>query len=115
MQDISPIVDLTFIRSITSGDHALEQELFALFYSTVNRCVDSLRPLQMHDAKSEWQPILHELKGACLNIGAHGLGSLCQTAEHVTVSEAEKRAHFFLLIEAEAQDVIRYLKGVSYD
>lgn len=110
----SPPVNLTELRAITDGDRAMENTLFDLFASTVDRCVENMKKCLEGGGADQWRNIAHELKGASGTIGAYPLRGLCEEAEHLSPENAEKRQEFLALIASEATRVKAFLQAVTY-
>ena len=74
-----PVLDLDRLRSFTDGDPQLEGELSALFLSTAEAYLRSMREALARGRP--WQSIAHALKGASGNLGARRLATLARLAE----------------------------------
>lgn len=80
------ILDLTYFRSITNGNEALEARLIDLFRKTAERCVASLgQALESNNAEI-WKAAAHELKGSSAYLGAIKLKEICFDAEQMGLS-----------------------------
>jgi HPt (histidine-containing phosphotransfer) domain-containing protein len=82
------VFNLETLRDITEGDAELEQDIYARFQSTVQRCLATSRDVS---SASAWETVLHELRGAASAIGAEKLAAWCAEYEkHYAAVEAEK-------------------------
>ncbi len=72
------ILDREHLARYTSGDAALEAELFGLLTAQIEACVSLLE--QTGD-EGEWRVAAHTLKGASRGVGAMALGDACAAAE----------------------------------
>ncbi|WP_420433361.1 Hpt domain-containing protein [Hyphobacterium sp.] len=72
------IFDRDHLARYTSGDAALEAELFGLLRDQTQRCVAAMEAAADPDA---WKAAAHTLKGAARGVGAFALGEACQRAE----------------------------------
>jgi HPt (histidine-containing phosphotransfer) domain-containing protein len=74
-----PVLDLDHLRGFTEGDAQLEGELSALFLSTAEAYLRSMR--EALASGRPWTSIAHALKGASGNLGARRLATLARLAE----------------------------------
>ncbi len=72
------ILDMERMETISSGDVALEKELFSLFFDTADRCTKVLEQSMVARDHNHWATTAHELKGAAGNLGADEVYALCQ-------------------------------------
>lgn len=83
------VVDLDHLAQYTSGDRALEAELFDLFLTNGKAYIAA-----MSDAPdlAAWRQAAHTLKGSARGIGAMVVARLSETAEGLAAepSDAEK-------------------------
>jgi HPt (histidine-containing phosphotransfer) domain-containing protein len=81
-----PILDMEHLASFTDGDHGLEDELAALYLSTVEVYLGQME--QALATGGSWRSAAHALKGASSNLGARRVAALALAAEHSTPSAA---------------------------
>jgi|GEM_PF-3518863 len=93
------ILNLQQLRKLTQGDVAIEQELAVLFCATAERCLASLQASAADAGKgAQWPLLLHELRGAALNLYAQELAELCRQYEPLaTVPQRQSAASELLL------------------
>ncbi len=85
-----PVLDLAYLRSITEGTRALEEEFFRLFYQTADRCTARLAASVTAQNDTEWEEASHELKGAASYLGARRVQEICTQARDAEKSERER-------------------------
>jgi HPt (histidine-containing phosphotransfer) domain-containing protein len=95
-----PVLDLDRLRSFTDGDPQLEGELSALFLSTAEAYLRSMREALARGRP--WQSIAHALKGASGNLGARRLATLARLAESAKPDRARLDAIAQALEEVRA-------------
>lgn len=83
-------VDLDHFRSMTDGDKEFEAEMVKLFNETVTQCLERMQ--SNIENNMEFEAAAHELKGACLNLGANDLAALCKKGQDIahSATTAEK-------------------------
>ena len=74
----APVLDRDHLARYTSGDAALEAELFALLEGQILTLVSILEQTR---AEGDWMRAAHTLKGAARGVGAMALGDACAAAE----------------------------------
>ena len=74
-------VDLNVLRQMTDGDAALEQELFAEFFTSFEAGIAALKRLTDPAHQEDWRKQAHALKGMAVNLGAMALGAVCKQAQ----------------------------------
>jgi HPt (histidine-containing phosphotransfer) domain-containing protein len=72
------VLDREHLARYTSGDAALEAELFSLLSSQIEACI---AVLERTDDEGAWRASMHTLKGAARGVGAMALGAACDAAE----------------------------------
>ncbi|MEN0651572.1 MULTISPECIES: Hpt domain-containing protein [Hyphobacterium] len=77
----APVFDRDHLAQYTSGDAALEAELFGLLKDQAERCLGALQAA--NDANA-WRAAAHTLKGASRGVGAFELAEACERAEDAT-------------------------------
>lgn len=77
----APVFDREHLAQYTSGDAALEAELFGLLKEQAERCLDAMQATTDGNA---WRAAAHTLKGASRGVGAFELAEACQRAEDAT-------------------------------
>ena len=106
------VLNLTFLRRLTSGNCELERTLFELYHATASNC---LRRIKMGDAditSKDWLEAIHMLKGASANIGANEMLKLCTEAELLEEEDNTQRPDYVTRIEeayARLSEAIRTL------
>lgn len=105
------ILSLEHLRAITSGDEALERELFALYDQTVEKCLGEMETALASGDDTLWTNATHELKGASANLGAKQLKDLCQAAHD---APPEERGGFLEQVRTGAEDVQALAGSLTY-
>jgi HPt (histidine-containing phosphotransfer) domain-containing protein len=77
----TPVFDREHLAQYTSGDAALEAELFGLLKEQAERCLNAMQAATDGNA---WRAAAHTLKGASRGVGAFELAEACQRAEDAT-------------------------------
>lgn len=77
----APVFDREHLAQYTSGDAALEAELFGLLKEQAERCLNAMQAATDGNA---WRAAAHTLKGASRGVGAFDLAEACQRAEEAT-------------------------------
>lgn len=77
----APVFDREHLARYTSGDAALEAELFGLLKEQAERCLNAMQTAADGNA---WRAAAHTLKGASRGVGAFELAEACQRAEDAT-------------------------------
>jgi CheY-like chemotaxis protein len=85
-----PVLDLGHLRHMTDGDAQLEGELIALFLSTSELYLETMREA-LH-AGRPWSATAHALKGASANLGARRVATLALVAERSAPSLGQLEA-----------------------
>lgn len=98
-----PVLDLDHLRHLTDGDAQLEGELFALFLSTSEMYLQTMREA-LEDGRA-WTSTAHALKGASANLGARRIATLALVAERSEASQAQLEA-----IERALQEVRAFVE-----
>ena len=114
MQAQAVNIDLTGLRDAIGDDAAIAQELFMLFYVTVDRCIEAAAHLIQVDPENSWNDVLHELKGAAMNVGAAGLVGVIASAENIPPGDAVQRTKAIMVLREEATRVTDYLKTIEH-
>ncbi len=106
------LFDLQVLRNATDADALVEAELMMHFRHTIQRCVaDGV----LKKSPQQWPPLLHELRGAALSLGATALGHYCAVGEHATPftpqQELAYREALALLAANTLQEIETALQG----
>lgn len=102
-------VNLTNLREMIGGDPDVEQELFAVFLSSSDDCLEKLKKNTSEETDEAWRAQAHAWKGMCLNLGADPLSKLCAEAQlHDNIGEIGK-TELIAKLEKEYNDVKIYL------
>lgn len=109
---MSDPVNLDNLHEMTSGDTALEKELFEVYITTAQDCLDQLKTNTSAENEEVWRTQAHSLKGMSLNLGAEKLGAICATAQTEYMLPEEKKLEMFAEIESEFTLVAAFLKKV---
>lgn len=76
------LIDQEVIDTLTDlGDQEFLIELVDIFLSQSEGLVQEMKQAAKEENVSELLRASHKLKGSCLNLGAKGLGDICQTLE----------------------------------
>lgn len=86
------LFDIGSLRQLTEGNADIESQIIVLYMETVQRCVTRLEALAVNDIHREWAPVVHELKGASLNIHAAQVASLCREIMELPPDAKARRA-----------------------
>ena len=97
------------LRHLTDGNRELEEQFVTMFMETATRCIRQLEALSSHDPHLQWSPVVHELKGAALNIHADAMVALCKDAEYLPVDPVRRQA-VWQKMDAELQ---RYQQALT--
>lgn len=106
-----PVLDLAYLRSITEGTRALEEEFFSLFQQTAKRCTERLQSSIQQQDDTAWDEAAHELKGAASYLGARRVQEICAFARDIPASQRPQLLQE--LIEALAE-LNSYVSGLRY-
>jgi HPt (histidine-containing phosphotransfer) domain-containing protein len=77
--EIHPPVDLAHLHDLTDGEAALTREIASLYVTTVQAYLTEIE--QARAGGADTARLAHSLKGASLNLGAHGMARLAAEAE----------------------------------
>lgn len=77
----APVFDRGHLAQYTSGDAALEAELFGLLKEQAERCLAAMSAAR---EPSAWRAAAHTLKGASRGVGAFELAEACARAEEAS-------------------------------
>lgn len=105
-------VNLENLREMTGGDKALEKELFAVFLTSSDDCLNHLKSNLGAGNEETWRTQAHAWKGMSLNLGAETLGKLCSEAQMNHIAPQDEKEKMLSAIEAEYEKVKTYLKSV---
>lgn len=106
----SPAIDLDNLRDMIGHDAELERELIEIFR---RNAADCLRGLETATDNDGWRRHAHAFKGAALNLGAGGLGSLCLDAQLRCDADADAKAAMLKRIAAEHRRVLAELDALA--
>lgn len=109
---MSESVNLENLHEMTGGDKDLEKELFEVYLSSADKCLESLRANTANGNEEVWRTQAHAWKGMSLNLGAEALGKLCAEAQMNHTAPQEEKAKMLASIEAEYEKVKEFLKNV---
>ena len=84
-------LDTDALSLVTDGNQGVEREFVALFMQTVESCVARLEHLVTNDIDGDWPKIVHELKGAALNIHANAMVTICKECEFLPPEVSVRR------------------------
>ena len=107
--DVKPVLDLSNLRSITGGDALVEGQIFQMFHSVAQSSLAQLESLLGQPSASEWNDLVHSLKGAAANIGALALSHCCKLAEQSVTREQREESlrHIATAYEALKQQLLK--------
>ncbi|NTU76908.1 MAG: hypothetical protein HGA90_03725 [Alphaproteobacteria bacterium] len=106
-------VNLDNLREMTSGDAALEHELFEVFVSSSEECLAGLTASCGLGAEKVWYTQSHAWKGMSLNLGAEKLGTLCAEAQMNASAGAAEKEKMLAEIKEEYGKVKSFLKEIG--
>jgi HPt (histidine-containing phosphotransfer) domain-containing protein len=95
---MTPVLDVSYLRSITDGDPLMEKEFFRLFQRTALKCTERLTASLAKGDSTLWETTAHELKGAAGYLGARRIQQLCQQARETKI---EERGPFLRTLQEE--------------
>jgi len=102
-------VNLENLREMTGGDLALEKELFEVFLTSSQDCLNALQANAGAGQEETWRSQAHAWKGMSLNLGADELGKLCAEAQMNHLAPPEKKAEMLAAIDAAYAKVKAFL------
>lgn len=103
-------VNLDNLHEMTGSDPDLEKELFGVFLTSAEKCLEAMRASTGVGAEETWRTQAHAWKGMSLNLGADTLGRLCAQAQSSNnAAESEKKA-LLEQIEAAYAEVKTFLQ-----
>lgn len=111
MTQPNPAVDLEHLHQYTSGDLALESEIYGLFREQVRIW---LRLLVVDGDAEGWAAAAHSLKGSARGLGAHQLAAACEVAEAVILSGTTERAVALEAIRGHVDAVMQFIDKREY-
>lgn len=103
-------VNLDNLHEMTGGDSDLEKELFEVFVTSADDCLNALESSQGAGQEETWRTQAHAWKGMSLNLGAEPLGKLCAEAQMNHLASPEEKAKMLAAIKAEYELVKTFLK-----
>lgn len=103
------VVDLDHLAQYTSGDRALEAELFDLFLSNGKTYVAAMRAAP---DLAEWRQAAHTLKGSARGIGAMVVARLSEESEALPADpSAEEKARLTEELAAALAEVEAFARA----
>ncbi len=105
-------VTLDNLREMTGGDKALEKELFDVYITSCEDCLNALKASTEEGKEEEWRTQAHAWKGMSLNLGAETLGNLCAQAQTDNLVPADKKREMLAGIEEEFGRVKAFLTSI---
>lgn len=103
-------VDLTNLRSMTDGDRELEVILFQEFSRAAEAALREMAENCVDGHNEPWKVAAHALKGTAYNLGAHGMGDLCKTAQENPAASGVEKKELLDQLQAEYAQVEQFLK-----
>lgn len=103
-------VNLDNLREMTGGDKDLEKELFSVYISSAEACLNSLRAATDETTTETWRTQAHAWKGMSLNLGAENLGALCASAQMAHTAPKEEKLKMLASLEEEYAKVKVFLE-----
>ncbi len=98
-------LDLTNLLEMTSGDTALQHELFHDFMRSGGQFITELRALCDSSDHEAWRAAAHGFKGIAMTLGANDLGELCKQAQDAFAAGADKKQPLLAAINAAFTEV----------
>ena len=105
-------LDLSMLKSFSEGDVEMEKKLVGAFVDQSDKNLKMLAENRANTGAKAWQETAHMLKGGASGIGANGLASLCNEAQHFEGTSLEQAA-LFEKINGEYARVKDHLKGIG--
>ena len=94
------------LRELCDGEDDLIAELATLFLEEVPSAVEALSAAVSDRDHDRIVAVAHKLKGACLNLGADGLGRLCAELESSALARKDAPLDTLMArVEAHVPDV----------
>lgn len=103
-------VNLDNIHEMLDGDPVREQELFQIYISTAEECLEGLQDGLASGNEERWRTQAHALKGMSMNLGAATLGSLCAEAQEKSAAPKEDKEKILAGIQTEYARVKTFLQ-----
>jgi len=111
MSNSQNAIDLEHLQRYTSGDLALEKEIYGLFREQAQIWLKML----VVDADQEgWGAAAHSLKGSARGIGAHGLAAACEAAEALVLSGKAARSVAIDDVRDQVDHVLHFIDRREY-
>jgi len=108
---MSNAVNLENLHEMTGGDRDLEKELFDVYLTSSDKCLDALRANTGNGNEEAWRSQAHAWKGMSLNLGAEPLGKLCAEAQMNHMAAPEEKTKLLAQITEEYEKVKTFLKS----
>lgn len=99
------VLNLSNLREMTGGDPFLEKELFTVFISSSEECLQSLQQHTGPNDIEHWKRHAHAWKGISLNLGAENLAQLCKSAQDNYMAEQEIKQRITETLQQEYSKV----------
>jgi HPt (histidine-containing phosphotransfer) domain-containing protein len=105
-------VDMNHLRDITDGDREIERELFSLFLSNAEECIEVLAQNCTDGENIKWRSAAHELKGSAASLGAFPMSRECHRAQVEFTSDVAEKKIMLEAIRASLKTVKEFLDKV---
>lgn len=83
-RDDAPVFDRAQLDRYTMGDHALQTELFGLFFDEAEAQLDHMEAALANGAPQAWRDAAHSMKGSAGSLGLIALREVVTRAEGST-------------------------------
>ena len=98
---MSPSYTFENLTLIAGGNPELEIDLLETFLTVSREYIAGMQAAARANDSGAWQHQAHALKGSCLNIGADGLGDICQGASPNRMCQGHRARKILQKIESE--------------
>lgn len=88
-QNDDAIFDFDHLREFTGGDANAENEIISVFGQSLRDDIDVLESNLQNEDLHAWERTAHKLHGACANVGARRMASVCDKVHYLPLREAE--------------------------
>lgn len=102
-------VNITYLRSLTSGDRTAEKELLKLFLQEADNTMLDMVHAVLNEDNEDWRKTAHKLKGAAASLGAADLSKLCEKAETYFKANDHEKEEILCALQDELASVRRYV------
>ena len=103
-------IDLSALHGIIGDDKSAERSLLELFLQDSEKSLELLSTQCVDEPSETWREAAHRMKGGAANVGAQGLRSLCEQAQHLEKATSKERQKLYKEIQTAFLDVKTHLQ-----